>query len=95
MKLKSLTPKDLMSEIKGMDIKMADIRFTDIPGTTQHFTIPIKFLEEDTFKEGLGFDGSSVRGFQEIQDSDIIVIPDASTAYIDPFFSEKNNCYSL
>ena len=43
MKLKSLTPKDLMSEIKGMDIKMADIRFTDIPGTTQHFTIPIKF----------------------------------------------------
>ncbi len=89
MKLKSLTPKDLMSEIKGMDIKMADIRFTDIPGTTQHFTIPIKFLEEDTFKEGLGFDGSSVRGFQEIQDSDMIVIPDASTAYIDPFFSEK------
>ena len=89
MKLKSLTPKDLMSEIKGMDIKMADIRFTDIPGTTQHFTIPIKFLEEDTFKEGVGFDGSSVRGFQEIQDSDMIVIPDASTAYIDPFFSEK------
>ena len=89
MKLKSSTPKDLMSEIKDMDIKMADIRFTDIPGTTQHFTIPIKFLDEDTFSDGLGFDGSSVRGFQEIQDSDMIVIPDASTAYIDPFFSEK------
>ena len=90
MKLKSSTPKDLMSEIKDMDIKMVDMRFTDIPGTTQHFTIPIKFLDEDIFSDGLGFDGSSVRGFQEIQDSDMIVLPDATTAYIDPFFSEKN-----
>ena len=89
MKLKSSTPKDLMSEIKDMDIKMVDMRFTDIPGTTQHFTIPIKFLDEDIFSDGLGFDGSSVRGFQEIQDSDMIVLPDATTAYIDPFFSEK------
>ena len=78
-----------MSEIKNMDIKMVDLRFTDIPGTTQHFTIPIKFLDEDIFSDGLGFDGSSVRGFQEIQDSDMIVLPDAQTAYIDPFFSEK------
>ena len=60
MKLKSSTPKDLMSEIKDMDIKMVDMRFTDIPGTTQHFTIPIKFLDEDIFSDGLGFDGSSV-----------------------------------
>ena len=89
MKLQSLTPKDIMSEIKGMDIKMVDLRFTDMPGTTQHFTIPIKFLDEDVFSEGLGFDGSSVRGFQEIQDSDMIMLPDASTAFIDPFYSEK------
>ena len=74
MKLKSSTPKDLMSEIKDMDIKMVDMRFTDIPGTTQHFTIPIKFLDEDIFSDGLGFDGSSVRGFQEIQDLSLIHI---------------------
>mgnify|MGYP001298146466 CR=1 FL=1 len=89
MKLKSSTPKDLMSEIKDMDIKMVDMRFTDIPGTTQHFTIPIKFLDEDIFSDGLGFDGSSVRGFQEIQNSDMIVLPDVNSAYIDPFYSEK------
>ena len=60
-----------------------------MPGTTHHFTIPIKFLDEDIFEDGLGFDGSSVRGFQAIENSDMIVIPDVTTAYIDPFFSEK------
>ena len=89
MKLKSSTPKDLMSEIKDMDIKMVDMRFTDIPGTTQHFTIPIKFLDEDIFSDGLGFDGSSVRGFQSIENSDMAMVPDVTTGYIDPFYSEK------
>ena len=89
MKLKSSTPKDLMSEIKNMDIKMVDMRFTDIPGTTQHFTIPIKFLDEDIFSDGLGFDGSSVRGFQEIQDSDMIVLPDAQLHTLIHFFLKK------
>ena len=95
MKLKSTTPKDIMSEIKDMDIKMVDMRFTDMPGTTQHFTIPIKFLDEDVFSDGLGFDGSSVRGFQEIQDSDMIMLPEANTAFIDPFFFRKNISFSL
>ena len=68
MKFKSSTPKlNYVKKIKDLDIKMVDMRFTDIPGTTQHFTIPIKFLEEDIFEDGLGFDGSSVRGFQAIQ----------------------------
>mgnify|MGYP001412923156 CR=1 FL=1 len=89
MKFECKTPKELLKKIKNEDIKMVDLRFTDIPGTTQHFTIPIKMLEEKIFSEGLGFDGSSVRGFQEIQDSDMIVLPDVSTAYLDPFFSEK------
>tara|TARA_B100000686_G_scaffold188266_1_gene194985 strand:+ start:582 stop:2012 length:1431 start_codon:yes stop_codon:yes gene_type:complete len=79
----------LLDSIKNLDIKMIDLRFIDIPGTAQHFTIPIKYLNEDTFKEGLGFDGSSIRGFQQIDNSDMVVVPDISTAYIDPFMTEK------
>ena len=89
MKFNCSTPSDLLKEIKDHEIKMVDMRFTDMPGTTHHFTIPIKFLDEDIFEDGLGFDGSSVRGFQAIENSDMIVIPDVKTAYIDPFFSEK------
>ena len=89
MKFNCSTPAELIKEIKDLDIKMVDMRFTDMPGTTHHFTIPIKFLDEDIFEDGLGFDGSSVRGFQAIENSDMIVIPDVTTAYIDPFFSEK------
>ena len=89
MKFNCSTPSELLKEIKGLEIKMVDMRFTDMPGTTHHFTIPIKFLDEDIFEDGLGFDGSSVRGFQAIENSDMIVIPDVTTAYIDPFFSEK------
>lgn len=89
MKFNCSTPPELLKEIKDLEIKMVDMRFTDMPGTTHHFTIPIKFLDEDIFEDGLGFDGSSVRGFQAIENSDMIVIPDVTTAYIDPFFSEK------
>jgi len=89
MKFNCSTPSELLKEIKDLEIKMVDMRFTDMPGTTHHFTIPIKFLDEDIFEDGLGFDGSSVRGFQAIENSDMIVIPDVTTAYIDPFFSEK------
>ena len=89
MKFNCSTPSELLNEIKDLDVKMVDMRFTDMPGTTHHFTIPIKFLDEDIFEDGLGFDGSSVRGFQAIENSDMIVIPDVTTAYIDPFFSEK------
>ncbi|MDB2349574.1 type I glutamate--ammonia ligase [Alphaproteobacteria bacterium] len=89
MKFNCSTPAELLKEIKDLDVKMVDMRFTDMPGTTHHFTIPIKFLDVDIFEDGLGFDGSSVRGFQAIENSDMIVIPDVTTAYIDPFFSEK------
>ena len=61
MKFNCLTPSELLKEIKDLDVKMVDMRFTDMPGTTHHFTIPIKFLDEDIFEDGLGFDGSSVR----------------------------------
>jgi glutamine synthetase len=63
---------------------MVDMRFTDLPGTWQHFSLPAHALTEDMFDEGMGFDGSSIRGFQEIHQSDMILIPDPDTAILDP-----------
>ncbi len=68
----------------GSNVKMVDIRFTDLPGTWQHFTIPVRRLNEELFTEGLPFDGSSIRGFQEIHESDMLLIPDPDTAFVDP-----------
>jgi len=68
----------------GKEVKMVDLRFIDMPGTWQHFTMPVHRLDEDFFKEGIPFDGSSIRGFQEIHESDMLLIPDPSTAFIDP-----------
>jgi glutamine synthetase len=62
-----------------------DIRFCDLPGLMQHFTMPFDELTEEAFEEGYGFDGSSIRGFQEIQESDMILVPDPDTAIMDPF----------
>ena len=89
MKYNCKTPKELLKKIKNEEIKMVDLRFTDMPGSTHHISIPIKYLKEDLFKDGIGFDGSSVRGFQSIENSDMAMLPDVTTAYIDPFFSEK------
>jgi glutamine synthetase len=66
------------------EVKMVDMRFTDLPGTWQHFSLPAHALTEDMFDEGMGFDGSSIRGFQEIHQSDMILIPDPDTAILDP-----------
>jgi len=66
------------------EVKMVDMRFTDLPGTWQHFSLPAHALAEDMFDEGMGFDGSSIRGFQEIHQSDMILIPDPDTAILDP-----------
>ncbi len=68
----------------GKEVKMVDLRFIDMPGTWQHFTMPVHRLDEDFFKEGIPFDGSSIRGFQEIHESDMLLIPDPDTAFIDP-----------
>ena len=68
----------------GKNVKMVDIRFVDLPGTWQHFTIPVRRLDEELFEEGLPFDGSSIRGFQEIHESDMLLLPVADTAFIDP-----------
>jgi glutamine synthetase len=78
-------PKDVLQLIKEKDVKVIDLRFMDFPGLWQHFSIPTSELSEATFEEGLGFDGSSIRGWQVINESDMIVRPDAGTAFIDPF----------
>jgi glutamine synthetase len=80
------TPAEVIKLASDKDIKIVDFRFTDLPGTWQHFSMPIRELTEELFEEGLGFDGSSIRGFQEIQESDMILIPDATTAFLDPIF---------
>jgi glutamine synthetase len=76
------TVKDVIE--MGKNVKMVDIRFIDLPGTWQHFTIPVRRLDEDLFSEGLPFDGSSIRGFQEIHESDMLLLPDPESAFIDP-----------
>ncbi|MEJ5225528.1 MAG: glutamine synthetase beta-grasp domain-containing protein, partial [Anaerolineales bacterium] len=78
----SKTVAEVLEMAKG--VKMVDIRFTDLPGTWQHFTIPVRRLDADFFKEGIPFDGSSIRGFQEIHESDMLLIPDPDTAFVDP-----------
>ena len=76
---------DVLKLAKESGAKMVDYRFIDMPGMWQHFSAHIDTLEEDTFEEGVGFDGSSIRGFQSIDQSDMILIPDPTTAFIDPF----------
>ena len=79
------TPDDVLKVIKDDQVAMVDLRFTDLPGLWQHFSVPPGALGPDSFAEGVGFDGSSIRGFQEIQESDMLVVPDPATAFLDPF----------
>lgn len=80
-----MTPKDVIALVKEKEAKVVDIRFTDLFGQQQHFSIPASVLDEDKFDDGLAFDGSSIRGFKAINESDMLLIPDPDTAYIDPF----------
>jgi glutamine synthetase len=79
------TPQEVLALCREKDIKAVDIRFMDFPGIWQHFTIPVSQLDEDVFEAGLGFDGSSIRGWQAINESDMILLPVPETAFIDPF----------
>ena len=80
-----MKPADVMSLIKDKGVQAVDVRFVDLPGLWQHFTVSAKEFSKDAFEEGLGFDGSSIRGFQEIQESDMLLMPDPATAFLDPF----------
>jgi glutamine synthetase len=79
----------LLKFVKDSGVEIIDLRFTDIPGQWQHFSILPTELTEDSFDEGVGFDGSSIRGFQAINESDMVLIPDATRYFIDPFTSHK------
>jgi glutamine synthetase len=83
------TPQDVLNKVAEEGFEFIDLRFCDLPGQVQHFTVPAAQLTEDAFEEGFGFDGSSIRGFQQIQESDMILIPDATTAVEDPFREHK------
>src|SRR6476646_3315667 len=79
------TPADVLAYIRDNDVKFLDIRFTDLPGVQQHFNIPAATVDEEFFTVGQMFDGSSIRGFASIHESDMQLIPDVSTGYLDPF----------
>ena len=80
-----MTPGEVMEHIRTNNIRLVDLRFTDMFGQWQHFTIPVSKLEESVFEDGLGFDGSSIRGWQAINESDMLVVPQPETASLDPF----------
>jgi len=81
-----MTPKEVLAFAKEKGAKVVDIRFLDFPGVWQHFTVPMSEFDESSFEDGFGFDGSSIRGWQPINASDMLVIPDPATARIDPFY---------
>jgi glutamine synthetase len=81
-----MTPKQVLEYAKENEAKVVDLRFMDFPGVWQHFTVPLSELEASSFEDGFGFDGSSIRGWQPIHASDMLVVPDATTAKMDPFF---------
>ncbi len=80
---------EVLSYIKKEAVEMVDVRFCDLPGVMQHFTVPAGSFDEAVFTAGLGFDGSSIRGFQQIHESDMLLLPDVTTARIDPFRTRK------
>ena len=80
---------EIFDYIKKNDVKLIDVRFIDLPGIQHHFNVPVESFDESVFKDGLMFDGSSIRGFQSIHESDMKLLPVPSSAYLDPFRKEK------
>ena len=90
------SPAEVVRLCQDEGVEIVDFRFCDLPGLMQHFSAPVHQLTEEGFEDGYGFDGSSIRGFQEIQESDMILVPDPNTAVIDPFRQHKTlnlNCF--
>ncbi len=84
-----MAPKEVLDLAKKNKVKIVDIKFMDLLGTWQHFSVPTSELEESLFEDGLGFDGSSIRGWQAINNSDMLVMPDPATAMMDPFMNDS------
>ena len=94
--MENRTAKEVLALAKDKGAEFVDLRFCDLPGVMQHFSMPIHELTEEGFDAGYGFDGSSIRGFQEIQESDMLLIPDPNTAVMDPFREHPTinvNCF--
>lgn len=85
---KSMTPKEILALCREREIRAIDLRFMDFPGTQKHFTIPVKTLTEQSFEDGFAFDGSSIRGWQAINESDMLVVPCPETVFVDPFMKQ-------
>jgi glutamine synthetase len=86
---KNITPEEeIIKYIKSNNIKFVDMKFMDFPGQWQHFTVPSQIFKADAFEDGFGFDGSSLRGWKSINESDMLIIPDPSTMFLDPFIQE-------
>ena len=83
-----MTPKEVLALCRSREILAVDLRFMDFPGTQKHFTIPVQALTERSFEEGFGIDGSSLRGWQAINESDMLVLPQPETAVVDPFMQQ-------
>jgi glutamine synthetase len=81
-----MTPKEAVEYCKNHGISFIDLKFTDLPGTLQHLSVPLNEWTEENIGEGYGFDGSSIRGFKGIEESDMLLLPDTSTAAVDPFY---------
>jgi glutamine synthetase len=82
-----MTPKEVLALCRQEEIRAVDLRFMDFPGTHKHFTIPVTALTEKSFEDGFGFDASSMRGWQSINESDMLVVPQPETAIVDPFLA--------
>jgi glutamine synthetase len=80
-----MTPKEVIALAQENEARVVDVKFCDLLGSWQHFSMPVQALSEEMFEDGLGFDGSSIRGFQKINESDMLLIPDPGTAIMDPF----------
>src|SRR5215217_7389057 len=81
--------EELLAYVKDEGVAFIDVRFCDLPGIMQHFTVPVSSFGPEVFEDGLQFDGSSIRGFQQIHESDMSLLPDPTTAYVDPFRRDK------
>ncbi|GFJ85622.1 glutamine synthetase [Phytohabitans houttuyneae] len=81
--------EELLRYLKDEGVKFVDVRFCDLPGVMQHFNTPVESVDDSLFTDGLAFDGSSIRGFQQIHESDMLLLPDVASAYIDPFRAQK------
>ncbi|MDR7278319.1 type I glutamate--ammonia ligase [Catenuloplanes atrovinosus] len=77
--------EELLRYLRDEDVKFVDVRFCDLPGVMQHFTLPVESFDDSVFTDGLAFDGSSIRGFQAIHESDMLLLPDVASAFVDPF----------